>query len=202
MRTITVMAKVLRNTMSAVLVSAFVILPLSCSSGRQVVDEAGGGSPRPVPMQDEERMVVSALPRAVIYKTTGDYYDNVPVGMDATGTRVVSYPAPSDLIVGGQLAKPVRLKDGYLLDRRGVTERTAFLDYTYEDYAALPAAPSPHELERHIVARHPFTEMYYVEHRGYGDIDYYNAFVDAGFDGCERASLQPALPKVKIKVGE
>lgn len=195
------MAKALRNTVPIVLAAAAVVIPLSCSSGRQAVD-AAGSNPQPVPEQGEERMVVSALPRAVIYKTTGDYYDNVPVTMDATWTRVVSYPAPSDLIVGGQLAKPVRLKDGYLLDRRGVTEHTAFLDYSYEDYAALPAAPSARELERHVVARHPFAEMYYVEHRGYDDMGYYNAFVEAGFEGCERANLDTALPKVKVKVWE
>ena len=143
-----------------------------------------------------------ALPSAIVYKTTRDFSDHVPVTLDARHEHIVAYPAPSDLYYHGRLAKPTALADGYWLDNRGSNEHVAFLDYTYEDYAALPAAPSPHELERHIVARHPFTEMYYVEHRGYGDIDYYNAFVDAGFDGCERASLQPALPKVKIKVGE
>ena len=37
------------------------------------------------------------FPKAVIYKTNGDYNDNVPVNLNADRTSFVSYPDPSDV---------------------------------------------------------------------------------------------------------
>lgn len=180
-----------------------VAVPLGCTSPRGAAGGGDGIVSQASPVeQSDERPVGLPMPPAVIYKTSGDYYDNVPVGMDATRRRVVSYPAPSDLRVGGQLAMPVRLSDGYLLDRRGVNERTAFLDYTYEEYAALPAPPTARQLERHVIARTPFTEMYFVERRGGEDVAYYERVVASGFEGCERADLDTVPATVRLKVRE
>lgn len=56
------------------------------------------------------------VPQAVIYRTDGDYFDNVPVTLDRRGgTALVSYPAPGDLT---KSSMPIRLAEGYLLDRR------------------------------------------------------------------------------------
>lgn len=89
-----------------------------------------------------------ALPRAVIYKTNGDYRDNVPVTLNAAGTALVSFPAPSDLT---DLSTPLPLADGYLLDRRGVSENSRFTRYTYARYRALPAPPAPATLIDSII---------------------------------------------------
>ena len=94
------------------------------------------------------------IPRAVIYKTNGDYADNVTVQVDSKG-NVISYPAPSD--VKGMA--PVALADGWLLTRRGVSERTAFTRYTYAEYAALKTAPTIPELKAAILPTAKITEI-------------------------------------------
>lgn len=89
-----------------------------------------------------------ALPRAVIYKTNGDYRDNVPVTLNAAGTALISFPAPTDIT---DLSTPLPLADGYLLDRRGVSENSRFTRYTYAQYRALPAPPAPAALIDSII---------------------------------------------------
>lgn len=97
----------------------------------------------------------AAMPHVVIYKMKNDYSRNVPVTMDASRRRIAAYPAPSDLRRGDGLALPVPLIRGYWLDNRGVGERTAFLSYTYEEYARLDSAPSMAELMAAIVDSDP-----------------------------------------------
>ena len=87
-----------------------------------------------------------------------DYSELVAVTLDATGKRIVSFPDPADL--RGTDPRPLPLRDGWLLDRRGVGPRTAFLDINVSDYAALEKAPSADSLLRHVKVRSPFTEMY------------------------------------------
>lgn len=83
------------------------------------------------------------LPKAVIYKTNGNYNDYVPVSLTADGRGLFSYPAPSDI---GAWCLPVPLADGWLLDRRGLGRNPAFTTYTYRQYAALPQAPTQQQL--------------------------------------------------------
>ena len=84
------------------------------------------------------------------------------VGLSADGTRIVSYPAVSD--VRG-LPYPTPLADGYLLDNRGIGRNVAFLSYTYEEYAALPATPSPEELMEKVIDKHPLLEIHFLGNR-------------------------------------
>ena len=97
-----------------------------------------------------------AVAMARIYKTDGDYADRVPVTLDSRHRRLVSYPAPSDLAG----AAPVRLSDGFLLDRRGVSGNTAFTRWTYREYAAMESAPSPAEIMEAIIPGARVTEIY------------------------------------------
>ena len=94
------------------------------------------------------------LPRAVIYKTNGDYADNVTIQLGVDG-NIVSYPAPSD--VKGM--EPVVLSDGWLLTRRGVNGSTVFTRYTYKEYAALKTVPTLAELKASIIPDAKITEM-------------------------------------------
>lgn len=88
-------------------------------------------------------------PRAVIYRTDGDYDDRVPVTLDASRTSIVSYPAPTDVTAA---SAPLVMADGWLLDRRGgICMNSAFLDWTYAQYAAMPHAPSIAEMMSHII---------------------------------------------------
>lgn len=102
-------------------------------------------------IQTPERVIgngpVKALPRAVVYRMAGDATaDNVPVQLDANG-NIVSYPDPRDV----RGAEPVALGDGWLLDRRGISEQSVFTRYTYPEYAALQAPPTLAELREAII---------------------------------------------------
>lgn len=131
------------------------------------------------------------LPKAVIYKTTHNYNDYVPVIMDEGKKRIISYPAPSDLYYNGKLAKPLELKNGYLLDNRGINRNVVFTDYTYEEYSNFKEAPSLEELKAHIKDIFPLSEMYYTEDSRNikNGIDYYNDIIDSGFKNCVKEKV-------------
>lgn len=102
----------------------------------------------------------SAGAPTVVYKTKADYSRYVPVTLSADKKEIVAYPAPKDVYYQGQLAYPVQLENGYLLDNRGVGLNTAFLNISYEDYAKLPAPPTLNELYKRILEKDPFIEIY------------------------------------------
>lgn len=92
------------------------------------------------------RIIGAPPPRAVAYRTDGNFADNVPVQVSPEGV-LLSYPAPSDV----RGAAPLPLADGYLLDRRGVGPNTVFTRYTYAAYGALPEAPQPEEILSSVI---------------------------------------------------
>jgi len=134
-----------------------------------------------------------ATASVIIYKTTKDYSDLVPVIMDAGKTKIVSYPAPSDLFYRSELAKPTDLKNGYLLDNRGISENVVFLKYTYKTYSKFSEAPSLKEMMSNIADKYPLKEMIYCGKRiQYKDeIKELNALIDMGFPGCKKAKITP-----------
>jgi len=99
-------------------------------------------------------------PPLVVYKTKKDYFDKVPVTLSDDKTRVVSYPAPSDIKRNGQYILPTRLKDGYLLDNRGISKNSAFLRFSYDDYYTMDNIPTAERLMNYVVDDAPFAEMY------------------------------------------
>ncbi len=96
----------------------------------------------------------------IIYKTSADYNNKVPITLNEEGDQVMSFPAPTDLYTNGVLALPVKLKNGYLLDKRGIHPNSAFTSFTYEEYRNLHTAPSPTELLNSVIDSDPFLEMY------------------------------------------
>lgn len=98
-----------------------------------------------------------AMPFAYIYKTNGDYNDNVTASYDATTGRFVSFPAPTDVAPGNE---PMKLIDGWLLDSRGgVSDNTVFLKWTYQQYHDLASTPSLTELKEAILPDARVTEV-------------------------------------------
>lgn len=130
------------------------MLSAGCRSNSQATlqnDNLTAPVPEVVKNEDIVRdgAVPAFLPRAVIYRTNGDYDDRVPVTLDATRTSIVSYPAPTDIT---SASAPLVLADGWLLDRRGgISVNSAFLDWTYAQYAAMSHAPSIAEIMSHII---------------------------------------------------
>lgn len=96
------------------------------------------------------------LPSVLIYKTSGNFTDNVPIQLNESRTAVVSYPAPSDITAE---SAPVKLADGYLLDRRGISSNTVFTTFTYSQYSRLTAAPTAEELMKAVIPGSQVTEI-------------------------------------------
>ena len=92
----------------------------------------------------------------VVYRTRADYSQYVPVTLSNDKTEIVSYPSRFDLGTAPHFAKPIDLGNGFLWDRRGITQQTTFLDITYEQYAALSEDPTPSYLLKHILDAEPF----------------------------------------------
>lgn len=147
---------------------------------------------KPSPIIGGNRNSAKALPLAVIYRTRADYNNLVPVTLSADGQKITSYPAPTD--VNPATSTPLALHDGYLLDRRGISQYTAFLDYTYEQYAALPTAPPVDTLLAHIRDRQPLTALVRLPihvQEATSDLNAVNAYIDNGFEDCEVIIPQP-----------
>lgn len=134
------------------------LLVSGCGASKDNVTRATTPSPELIaaPVTVREGRTPAAIAMARIYKTNGDYRDKVPVTLNADRSALVSYPAPTDLRTG----LPVTLADGFLLDNRGVGVNTAFTRWTYSEYEALAAPPSPAEIMANLIPEARVTEIY------------------------------------------
>lgn len=122
---------------------------VACSTGKSGALSVEAGSAEAVTAFGKNQAQSKALPKAIIYRTNGDYKNNVPVTLSASRTSLISFPAPSDV---SKRSVPVDLGDGWLFDRRGgIGDNTVFLSYTYDQYAALKRTPSTSELMSAII---------------------------------------------------
>lgn len=110
-----------------------------------------------------KEMKTSALPNVFIYKTKNDYSNQIAVTMDEAKEEIISYPDPSD--IDPETSKPVQLGNGYLLDNQGINFNSVFIDYTFEEYAALNKPPSISEMKTHILDKDPFLELWQCGNR-------------------------------------
>lgn len=99
-------------------------------------------------------------PPCIIYKTKSDFDKFVPVVLNDEKSKIISYPAISDIYYKGKFAYPTKLSDGFLLDNRGIDKNVAFLNLTYEEYSKLTKTPTSGELIEMIFADDPLIEMY------------------------------------------
>ena len=104
-----------------------------------------------------ETPLAMAMPRIVIYKTTADFSNFVPLSMDDSKTQIISLPDPIDI---KENKRPTQLANGYLLDNFGIGKNVVYTDYTFEQYAALESVPDLETLMQHIVERNPLVEYY------------------------------------------
>ncbi len=100
-----------------------------------------------------------AAPPTIVYKTKSNYNNLVPVILSEDKKDIISYPHPKDVKVGDALALPTLLKNGYLLDNRGIGVDVAFLKITYEEYSKLENAPTLKELYELIIDKDPLVEL-------------------------------------------
>ena len=157
----------MKNAISAAAV-AVVTLVATGACGTQRKTETGA-----MPSQDslaaiqapaKERPVsgmppAKAMPRATVFRMSGNYADHVPVNIYPQG-RLFSYPAPTDLT---ETSAPVPLADGWWLDRRGIGEHTVFTKWTYAEYRALKEVPSPREISGAVIPGARVTKVMHLD---------------------------------------
>ena len=95
------------------------------------------------------------MPNATVFKMSGDYADKVGVTLNSDGT-LAYYPAPADI---SALSAPYRLDDGWWLNRQGISSKSVFTKWTFEEYANLPATPTQQEIIDAIIPGARVTEM-------------------------------------------
>lgn len=121
-------------------------------------------------------------PQTLVYKTSKDYSNLVPVILSDDKTKIIAYPHPSDLVVDGSYATPTLLSGGYLLDNRGIGKNVAFLRLNYEEYASLKELPTLEELYSYIIDKNPLTELCNCGNRAaFKDVEReLNALIESG----------------------
>lgn len=98
-----------------------------------------------------------AMPKAIIYKTNGNYDNQVVIGFDKAKNQITYYPAPSDV---SSDSAPIELADGWLLERQGgITENSVFLKWTYDEYHSLPETPTLKQLKDAIIPDAKITNL-------------------------------------------
>lgn len=102
---------------------------------------------------------VNSLKRIIIYKTRNNYDNKVPVKLSSDKNRIISYPAMTDLYINDEFRKPIPLRDGFLLDVKGISLNTVFLDITYVEYSKLTEIDLDY-LFKNISDFEPFIEIY------------------------------------------
>jgi hypothetical protein len=154
----------------------------SCKSKEKMADSTG---------KSQTQLVANGSPQVVVYKTTHDYSHLVPVIMNSEKTKIISYPAPGDVFLDGKLALPVSLKNGYLLDNKGITENVVFTNYTYESYSKMKEAPNLKEILANIVDKYPLNEMILCGQRTNfrNVVDEVNSLIDNGFPNCKKIEI-------------
>lgn len=96
-----------------------------------------------------------AYPKATAFKMSGDYADNVAIGMDGNG-QITYYPAPTDISEG---SKPIEIGGGWWLNRQGIGADAVFTRYTFDEYSKLKAVPSLEELKAAVIPGAKVTMM-------------------------------------------
>ena len=141
------------------------IILFSCNNQKKVTKEDNSEK------ELKENASIPGMP-AVIYKTSKNYYFNVPVGLSEDKQKIVSYPAPTDVKIDGAYKYPTKLQKGYLLDNMGIGSNVAFLSLTFEEYAELEEVLSLSELMDLIIDDDPLTEICFCGIKsGYQDIE-------------------------------
>ena len=155
--------------MKKLIVCFMALLTMGCANKRLSSSESGCNMLRPV----------------VIYKTTSDFSNNIPIGMNETKTEIVSYPGISDV---SDNKKPILLDNGYLIDRFGLSVNSVYTSYTYEEYKNLPKQPSIKDLQARVIEMKPFTEMY-IYNKSTFTIDELNQEISNGFSNSRKIQI-------------
>ena len=132
--------------MNKLILSLILIIPLSACRPKEETITSVSPQSTLIP----EKKVIggyAALPKASVFKMTGDYADNVAVTFDSTG-KLIYFPAPTDL---SNASSPLSLGGGWYLNRQGCGENSVFTKWTFEEYMNMSSAPTPAEIKEAVI---------------------------------------------------
>lgn len=184
-----------------ILLVTFLTLIFSGSEAKKISHVDKQNSPKVGHAIKKKQIIGSAVPQAIIYSTNGDWYDKVPVTLNEDRTQLISFPAPSDITPE---QAPVSVGEGLWLDRRGITENTAFTNWTYEEYAALERVPSPDEIMNNLIPDAKITEIIKLPITAYSANEDPMIVREMVNDGLKGATILYRIPgsSVTINYGE
>ena len=116
---------------------------------------AQGGVPVQAAVEPIASRPVMAVLKATAFKMSGDYSNRVAVTLGGNG-ELLYFPAPTDL---GPQSTPVEIGDGWWLNRQGLGANSVFTKWTFDEYRALKATPSPSEIKAAIIPGARVTEF-------------------------------------------
>lgn len=172
------------------------LIVISCSTTKKNVEENTNGREEVAELttiKDRPLSDVHYIPHAVVYKTNGNFNDNVPIQVSADGKTLISFPAPTDL---NSSSLPLVLTEGWLLDRRGVSVDTRFTSYKYSNYESLSSAPSVTDLLHSIIPNARIVEMIELPittNEAVNDTTKVNQLIKNGFVNCKIIMSQPVF---------
>lgn len=173
------------SSITSIAIAAAALCVAACSSTKTATEAQSPIAPPQIVKNTTGGDPAATMPKAVIYRTNGDFIHNVPITLSADRKQIISYPAPSDLSAS---SLPVELNDGYLLDRRGISANTAFTKYIYDEYSRMTTAPSLKELKEAIIGGAEVVEIVVLPMtltQALDNIPACNTLVKDGFPGCD-----------------
>lgn len=133
----------------------------------------------------EDDFIGNTLPPVYIYKTNGNFYNNVPV---VVAGDTICFPVSDSAVFN----PPVSLCDGYFIEGLvAVTgfERFTFTKWTYEDLEGFDTVPDREKILANVIPGSKITEVWVLFPgiiRG-ADMtinEYCNDIIRKGFPGC------------------
>lgn len=112
---------------------------------------------QPLYKSEKNSFAFAPGPNVIIYQLNGNWENLVPVTLSEDRTKIVAYPGPLDL---QKMKPPMYLKHGWWLDTRGISENTAFLSITLDEYKTYKETLSLEEMKQKIKVLKPFKRMY------------------------------------------
>jgi len=166
-----------------ILIMMIVFVVSSCKSAKTIPVNQLTGS---------ELVNHNSSDRAIIYKTKGDFSNNIPVIMNDERTKIIRFPARDALNYDGKITRPVKLIKGYLLDNNSINANVAFLSFTYEQYFNFREMPSEELMMKYILEKYPLVEMYDCGIRSeYRDLIHeINVLIDRDLKNCKKIDVQ------------
>lgn len=124
----------------------------SCSKRTTVSDTVVESSSIQMKVENFESDI---MPKASVFKMSGDFQDNVGVTLNADGT-LAYYPAITDITAQ---SAPQALQGGWWLNRQGLSGGSVFTKWTFDEYRNLPVQPTREEIIEAIIPGATVTQM-------------------------------------------